>query len=143
MKYTALFILLAITCCNSQMEQLKSIKEAKDIHILLLSETENNDAEEDENYVRKRQILKEVKLNEDQKKEFIKKILEKDNYEPLTRKCKFEPVYALRVDDNIYATFDVTYCPTLEYTDELGEITLLGIKTNNSLIAIVKEIMDK
>lgn len=143
MKYAAFIILLAVICCNSQMEQFNSIKDSQEMHLLLLSETEADNAGDEDNYVRKRQILKDVKLSEDQKKLFIKNILEKDNYEPLSRKCKFEPVYALKIDGRIYATFDVTYCPTLEYTNDSGEATLLGVKTDNSLIEIVNEIMDE
>lgn len=133
--------LISITSCENAMKKLNHLKNGKKVQLLYLDSIESKDEIAGEQYVNKRKVLKEFELSEEEKNNLIKTIIKKDNYEPLTRKCKFEPVYAIKVDNEIVAIFDVEFCPALEYFEQNGSSQILQLKTNSTLNTELKKLI--
>lgn len=137
----SIIILTFITSCENGMENLAYLKNGKKIQLLYLDAIESEDELATEEYINKRKVLKEFELNESEKENLIKTIVKKDNYEPLTRKCKFEPVYAIKIDDSTVAIFDVEFCPALEYYEQNGSKQILQLKTNSTLKSELEKLL--
>ena len=129
----SIIILSFITSCGDRMKNLNYLKNGINVQLLYLDSIESVDEMVSEKYVNGRKVLKEFKLNELEKESLIKTIIKKDNYEPLTRKCKFVPVYAIKIDNAIVAVIDVGFCPALEYYEQNGSSKILQLKTNSAL----------
>lgn len=140
-KLLIISIILGTISCEPQMEQFNELKRASDIYLLLLSASETTEVNDSLAYVGNREVLRQVRLTDEQRGSFIGHFTKKANYEPLNRRCKFEPVYALKIDGKIYATFDVEYCPTIQFMTNEEVPDLLGITTDNTLKTAIDEIL--
>lgn len=135
-----LFILFFMISCD-EMKELAAIKDAENINLCLLDDKETINLIQGKEYYEGREVLKVITLNAEDKKKLLAELLKKSNYEPLSRKCPFEPVYVLRSDTKLYFLLDAEYCPTIEYEDTQGNTKLLGIKTDNTLKTLLAELV--
>lgn len=134
-------ILFTIVSCD-EMKELAAIKEATTLTLCVLSADQVSEAT-GKDYIQGRKITKKIELTSEQRNKLLREFLNKNNYEPLARKCPFEPVYALQGNDKVYALLDVEFCPTIQFDDKEGKAKYLGIKTENSLKTVIAEIRSK
>ncbi len=139
---TFLIISIVLISCR-EMKDAKVLKEAKKISLCYLSEEQYDEDSQTQlnEYFEQRQVLKEIDLNEQQRQLFLNEFLNQENYEALTRRCQFQPVYALVVDQKLYALFDTEYCPTIKYVNNKEEDQFLGVTTENTLDQVLKSLM--
>lgn len=143
MKAISFLIISIVLISCREMKDVSAIKEAKSISLCYLSEEEYDKDEQiqTKEYLEQRQVLQKIELKEEQRDLFLNEFLNQDNYEALTRKCQFQPVYALLVDNKLYALFDTEYCPTIKYVNKKKEAQFLGITTENTLDKVVKNLI--
>lgn len=120
---------------------LDSLKNATNIHLLYLDALKAKTFKENVKYIDDRKVLKDFNLSKSDKEKLIEVIIKKDNYEPISRKCEHEPVYALMVDNKLVALFDVEYCPYLQYIKEDGSKETFQLKTNSLIKKEIKKIV--
>jgi hypothetical protein len=135
MKKYILITLITVMAiaCDTDMEEFDKLKEATNIQLLYLDAVETENTTDSTNYIHNRKVLKEFTLDDTSKKSLVKTLMNKDNYEPRTRKCRFEPVYAVKVDNALVALFDVEYCPSLQYFKDDGATETYQLKTESKL----------
>ena len=138
-KITVLLIALAIHSC-SEMKDLFEINETETIIVGLLSEEvyAEADQQDDKTYYERREVLQQKEFTGEERAAFLKAFKDKSNYEPLARKCKYEPVYVLVVNGQPHAFFDVEYCPTVKFIIDETKEKYFDITTENSL----KDVLD-
>ncbi|WP_046744965.1 hypothetical protein [Kordia zhangzhouensis] len=138
-KITLLIIALVINSC-SEMKDVFEINDSETITIGLLSEEvySADEQKKDKTYYERREVVQQKELTGEKRTAFLKEFKNKDNYVPLARKCKYEPVFVLLVDDRPHAYFDVEYCPTVKFILEGKKEKYLDIVTENTL----KELLD-
>lgn len=139
---TFLIISIVLISCR-EMKDATILKEAKNMSLCYLSEEEyDKDSQLETNeYFEQRQVLKKIDLNEQQRELFLSEFLNQENYEALTRRCEFQPVYALVVDQKLYALFDTEYCPTIQYVNNKEDDQFLGVTTENTLDRVLRKLM--
>jgi len=133
-----IFSLFLISC--TEMKDFSSIKEDESITVCLLSAEVYNEASQDaaKEYLERREVVNKLTLEGEQRATFFNEFLDESNYEPLNRKCKFEPVYALVVNNKLFALLDVEYCPTLQYVNGKNS-KYVGIAAENSLKKLLED----
>ena len=132
---------IAMISCGKQVEMISELKKSEEAYLLLLNANETNAPVDSIEYVENRTILDQVKLSEGQRGQLVDQFLNQENFEPLSGKCKYQPVYAVKINGKIYATFDVEYCPTVRYSSSAKKEQLLGIKAESELKKVVSEIL--
>ncbi|MBC8756079.1 hypothetical protein H2O64_15485 [Kordia sp. YSTF-M3] len=141
MKTLTFYIVsLLLISCNG-MKDISEIKDEDTMTVCLLSnEVYNADSQDTaKEYLERRQVVRKLVLEGDQRASLLKEFLNDSNYEPLSRKCKFEPVYALLVNDKLLALFDVEYCPTIEYVNKEKDSKYIGITAENTLKKLLED----
>ena len=135
MKKLAFFLISILLISCSEMKDISAIKDAENITVCLLSAEVYNTASQDasKEYLERREVLKTLDLKGEQRTTFIKEFTNDANYEPISRKCKFEPVYAILMNGKLFALFDVEYCPTMHYVNNKKEAQYIGISAENTL----------
>ena len=133
-KITFIIVSLLLISC-SEMKDLSMIKDVENISLCLLSADVYNaeSQQKTKEYLERREVLRKIELKGEQRESFVEEFLNENNYEVVSRKCKFEPVYALLVNGKPYAFFDVEYCPTLKIMVEGKEPKYMDIATENTL----------
>ena len=133
-KYILLTLITVMAiACDKDMEEFDKLKASTNIQLVYLDAQETENTSDNPNYISNRKILKEFSLDDATKKSLVKTLMNKDNYEPKTRKCRFEPVYAVKVDGALVALFDVEYCPSLQYFKDDGATEIYQLKTESEL----------
>lgn len=137
-----LFSLTLISC--TEMKDFSSITDDDNITVCLLSAEVYNEASQiaAKEYLERREIISKLDLKGEQRATFFKEFLEDSNYEPLSRKCKFEPVYAVVVNKKLFALLDVEYCPTLQYVNG-KKSKYVGITAENNLKKLLETNLKK
>ena len=135
-----LLIIFLASCKPSMICELSYIKSNEKVTLFLLDAEESMNTEQNLNYIDNRRILKSYKISAKEQKELISEILKKNNYEPVTRKCKFEPIYALKIGSQLIGVFDIEYCPGFRYISEKGVEEYVQIKSNSQLSYFIKEL---
>lgn len=135
MKKFVFFLISILLISCSEMKDISAIKDAENITVCLLSAEVYNATSQDatREYIERREVLRKLDLKGEQRTSFLKEFLDENNYEPLSRKCKFEPVYAIVVNEKLFALFDVEYCPTMHYVNNKKDAKYIGITAENSL----------
>lgn len=89
--------------------------------------------------IAERAVESSVLLDGSDKTDLVKAILDKNNYQPVSRRCMMSPTYALEADGKVVALFDPQFCPRILYTGGENEVEL-DIKTENSMLAALEKI---
>lgn len=133
--------LLLMTC--SETKDVFMIEDSQSLTLCLLSEEVYGveKQQKTKEYLERREVLQTIQLKGEQRVAFLKEFTNKDNYGVVSRKCKYEPVYALLVDNKPHAFFDVEYCPTLKIVLNGKEPKYMDIVTENSLKELLDEYM--
>ena len=141
MKKITFFLISILLISCSEMKDISAIKDAENITVCLLSAEVYNKESQDatKEYLEKREVLRTLDLKGEQRTLFLKEFLDEKNYEPLSRKCDFEPVYALLMNDKLFALLDVEYCPTMEFVNNKKSAKYIGITTENTLKKLLDE----
>ncbi len=141
MKTLTFYILSVVLISCNGMKDISEIKDADTMTVCLLSAEVYNQESQDaaKEYLERREIVRKLVLEGEQRASLLKEFLEDSNYEPLSRKCKFEPVYALLVNDQLFALFDVEYCPTIKYVNRGEDSKYIGITTENTLKKLLED----
>lgn len=130
---------MSITLAGCQeVEEFAQIKKARELTLHRL-EAKSPEATEGLRIIAERQVESSVVLDGSEKKELIKAMVDKANYQPVSRRCLMAPTYALEVDGNVVALFDPEFCPRIQYTGGAGEIEF-DIKAENSIKSVLKTI---
>ncbi len=138
MKIIIGFLCLSFVGCTT-LRKAKPIKEKDALTLHVLNSHEADTLEVGKMYIRNREVLDTIELIGEQRSKFLEEFENEKNYEPITRKCELNPVYSLFVNDNLYALFDVEYCPTIEYVHKRKKSKFEGIITNNGLKEILSQ----
>jgi hypothetical protein len=140
-KYILLTLITVMAiACDKDMEEFDKLKASTNIQLVYLDAQETENTSDNPNYISNRKILKEFSLDDATKKSLVKTLMNKDNYEPKTRKCRFEPVYAVKVDGALVALFDVEYCPSLQYFKDDGATEIYQLKTESELKSALEKL---
>jgi len=134
---TLFLIILMAQSCDNTMEELKALNANETMELLFLSVDEYDTFDDNKEYIEYKEVIGKIELKGDTKAELIQAILSKDNYEPLSRKCKLDPVYALKINGELFALLDVEYCPLLKVN---SSNELLQITFDNSIKQRITEI---
>lgn len=121
-----------------EVEEFAELKKAKTITLHRL-EAKSQEATEGLRIIADRQVESSVILDGSEKKQLVKALVDKANYQPVSRRCLMAPTYALEADGKVIAFFDPEFCPRIQYTGKVGEIEF-DIKAENSLLEVLKNI---
>lgn len=87
-------------------------------------------------------IEQNFKLSKAQQAALLKEINNPSNIENATRRCAFEPVYALVENKQVIALFDVEFCPKIQLTQQ-NDGKIQDLKQNNALKELINSISKK
>ncbi len=130
---------MSITVAGCQdVPEFSSLKKVSELTLHKLgpiSAGVNNDTRT----IAERAVESSVLLDGADKKDLIKAIMDKNNYQPVSRRCLMAPAYALEADGEVVALFDPQFCPRILYTGGTEDIEF-DIKTENSMLAVLEKI---
>lgn len=139
MKYfTAVIFLLALVSCKAKNKA--NIPNTQTVQLLKLGDAveENTTLKNIAGYT----IAKKIKVTKTQQNDLVKEINNSSNVEIATRKCSFQPAYAVLVNDRIYAIFDTEFCPKIKLTQS-NNSDIMDLKENNKLKELINSIIKK
>ncbi len=136
LKLIVLFSL--ITFQYQDMDDFKELKKADQVTLHKLEALGSN-SDLEIKQIANRKVVSSIVLESSEKKGLIKSLRNKANYGPVSRRCRMEPTYALEIDGEVVALFDIEFCPRIQYLAGSKDI-LYDIKTENSMLKVMEEI---
>lgn len=142
-KIILLVIVTVVMSCDKKKDAMIKIRDTDKIQIVLLGiENTPKDKQLDSKlYISNKEVLKKVDLTKKQMTLFRKEFLKEKNYGKYNRKCRYDPAYALLINEELYATFDLKYCPGIKYYLESDEIVFKEITVNSTLVDVVNNVI--
>jgi len=87
------------------------------------------------------EVVRSIEV-EDKSDKLLGELTNKENYEPVSRRCKMYPQYAIEIEGKLVAVFDLESCPRIEYLANEEE-TVFDIKMENSIKAELEKLVAK
>lgn len=139
-KFLGILILCSMVSCESYLEELEQYKNPESVELYYLDAFESESASD--SLIANRKVLKTFNLEGNDQRLFVKSFLKAENYEPISRKCPFEPVYALKIDGKIIAFLDVEFCPGVEHQLPDGSKKFYQLKKDSPIRVEVEKLQE-
>lgn len=126
--------------CDDYLEELKPYAIFGTAELLYLDSMESEESNEE--LIANRRILKEYVLDKQSQRKLVKAMMLSENFEPTTRRCRFDPVYAIKINKEVVVLFDVEFCPGLTHQKKDGSTTYYQLKKNSPLESELRHLIN-
>lgn len=139
MKYlTVIILLFALVSCKATSSATDANKQT----VLFLKLGEAVDAGSKAKNIAGYKIDKKIKISLTQQTDLLEELNNPANFEKAVRRCAFEPTYAVLVNNQLYALFDIEFCPKIQLSPQ-NDGKIQDLKQNNTLKELIIRITKK